>query len=159
MIPKFPDLFGLMLADVTPAERTRFAQIAWRTIVTAHIAWACGLLAPFGLTGFVFADDVDSKIEEAIEPIQAQLGAIATQITVEAERSKKRDDEIDAGLKAIRTDQISAKLRDLTRTYCLAGTDKAIKERMNIEIERAQLEYRKLTGERYPLPDCDEFDP
>jgi hypothetical protein len=90
------------------------------------------------------ADDVDRKITSALQPVTAQLGAITSQLAGQ--------DEV---LKSIRADQLATKLRELKRTCCVAGSDPDIKARMDAEIESTQREYRALTGERYPLPECE----
>lgn len=139
------ELLLATIGDASPEERARLARIAFRIVVAVHIAWACGLLAPMGLTGFVFAQDVDSKIQSAVEPIRAQLGAITTQLATQ-----------EAIQKRILAGQLAAQARDLHRLKC-ATTDDYTRARMERDIEDAQQEYRTLTGERYPLPACKDL--
>lgn len=147
-MPKLPRLTALqdvIFGDATPEERLRVARIMFRGAVVVLFGWAFGVLAPLGLIGFARSDVVDEKITSAMQPVTAQLGAITTQLAGQ-----------DAVLKQIRADQLSTKLRELKRTCCLAGSDHEVRARMEFEIEATQREYRALTGERYPLPECSQ---
>lgn len=137
------DVFAALLDDANPEERSRLLRLVYRISVAASLLWAFGLLSGFGLQGFARADAVDDKVQSAVEPIRAQLGAITTQLAVQ-----------DSTLKNIRIDQLATKLRELKRTCCLAGSDPEVRARMEREIEATQQEYRSLTSERYPLPEC-----
>ena len=137
------DIIRALLGDATPEERAKLARLTYRIIVSVSLLWSFGWLSGFGLQGFAKASEVDDKIQSSVEPIRAQLGAITTQLATQ--------DEV---LKSIRADQLAQKLRELKRTCCLSGADERVVVRMEIEIERAQLEYIKLTGGRYPLPEC-----
>ena len=138
------DIFAALLGDASPEERAKLYRIIYRCCVTGALLWAFGFLAPAGLQGFARANEVDDKVQSAVEPIRAQLGAITTQLAVQ--------DEV---LQSIRIDQLATKLRELKRTCCLAGSDREVQARMEREIEAAQQEYRALTSERYPLPECE----
>ena len=142
------DVIRALLGDAPPEERARMFRLIYRTCVAGALLWAYGLLSPLGLDGFARADAMDDKVQNAVEPIRAQLGQITTQLATQ-----------DAVLKEIRVDQLATKLRELKRTCCLAGQDHEVRGRMEREIEAAQQEYRKLTGERYPLPKCGEMAP
>lgn len=139
------DIFGSLLLDATPEERAKTMRLMFRIIVTIHIAWACGLLAPWGLAGFVFAGEVDDKIQSAVEPIRIELGKVSEKVARTEEISKR-----------ILVGQISAQLRDLNRLRCTT-TDHEVRRRMERDIEEGEQEYRALTGERYPLPSCGEL--
>ncbi len=145
---KLSDLWPLLLADATPEEQARVLRIGFRIVVSCSLLWAFGMFAPVGLNGFARADEIDSKIQSAVEPVRAQLGQITTQLAMQ--------DEV---LKSIRIDQLAQKLRELKLTGCIAGgADSAVRERLEQEIERTQREYRALAGERYPLPErCPEI--
>ena len=134
------------LLELFPPDVPRLLR--WRLMVSAvcagmvvHILAACGLMP--GFTGFVLAEDVDQKIEDAMEPVRAQLGQITTQIA-----------EQDDVLKAIRLDQLAARLRELQKQRC-AAVDHGTEEALDEDIER-QRSYRSLAGERCPLPPCDK---
>ena len=139
------DLIGSLLLDATPEERAKTMRLMFRIIVTVHIAWACGLLAPWGLAGFVFAGEVDDKIQAAVEPIRSELGNVSEKVARTEEISKR-----------ILVGQISAQLRDLNRLRCTT-TDHEVRRRMERDIEEGEQEYKALTGERYPLPACGEL--
>jgi hypothetical protein len=139
------DLVGSLMLDATPEERARTLRLMFRIIVSVHIAWACGLLAPWGLSGFVFAGEVDDKIQAAVEPIRSELGNVSEKVARTEEISKR-----------ILVGQIAAQLRDLNRLRCTTS-DHEVRRRMERDIEDGEQEYRALTGERYPLPSCGEL--
>jgi hypothetical protein len=138
------DYINALLWDATPEERAKFTRLAWRVTVTVCLFWAWGLFGPLGAQGFARADEIDTKIRAAVQPVATQLGAITTQLAQQ-----------DAVLREIRIDQLATKLRELKRVCCLAGSDPTSRARLEYEIDIAQRSYRELTGERYPLPDCD----
>lgn len=139
------DIFGSLMLDATPEERAKTMRLMFRIIVTVHIAWACGLLAPWGLAGFVFAGEVDDKIQAAVEPIRSELGNVSEKVARTEEISKR-----------ILIGQIASQLRDLNRLRC-STADHDMRSRMEKDIEEGEQEYRALTGERYPLPACKDL--
>lgn len=141
------DLISMIFGEASPEERARILRIAYRIAVLGSLLWAFGTFAPIGITGFARADDVDDKITSALEPVAKQVAGVAT---VQAQQG-----EI---LKQMRIDQLGAKLRELHHTCCVTPrADDISHERLNIEIEATQREYRALTGERYPLPErCED---
>lgn len=143
-MPRFDLLNDVIFGSASPEERLRYVRAAFRGATIVLFCWAFGILAPLGLIGFAKSDAVDDKISSAVQPVQAQLGQITTQLALQ-----------DGVLKSIRIDQLAQKLRELKRTCCLAGADEQVTARMETEIERAQLEYIALTGGRYPLPRCE----
>lgn len=139
------DFFSAFMVDATPEERAHMLRLGFRIVVTIHIAWACGLLAPMGMNGFVFAGEVDDKIQAAVEPIRAELGQVAAKVARTEEISKR-----------ILIGQIAAQLRDLNRLRCTTS-DHEVRRRMERDIEEGEQEYKALTGERYPLAACGEL--
>lgn len=136
-----------VLIELFPPDVPRLVR--WRLMISFtcavflfHIAWACGFVP--GVPGFALADDVDQKIDQAMQPVRAQLGQITTQIASQ--------DDI---LKSIRLDQLAARIRDLQQQRCEAK-DRHVKESIDEEIDRQQRQYRVLAGERCPLPACEE---
>ena len=139
------DIFSAMLVDASPEERARVVRLLFRIIVSVHILWACGFLQPMGLGGFVFAEDVDGKIQSAVEPLRAQLGQITAQLDTQGEIQKR-----------ILAGQLAAQIRDLHRLEC-STTDEHTRIRMERDVEEAQQEHRALTGERYPTSACKDL--
>lgn len=139
------DVIAAFMVDGTPEQRSWALRLGFRIIVTIHIAWACGLLAPMGLSGFAFGDDIDLKVQAAVEPLRAELGKVASKVERTEEMSKR-----------ILQGQIAAQLRDLNRLRCTT-TDQATRSRMERDIEEAEQEYKLLTGERYPLSACKDL--
>lgn len=123
-----------VLAELFPPDVPRIVR--WRLVVAGvmtfmvfHILWACGLLP--GVSGFAQADDVEYKFAE-----------IKKQLKDSSEVQKK-----------ILQAQLAAQLRDLHKIRC-GSSDENVKLRLDREIDEAQLEYKTLTGERYPLQAC-----
>lgn len=139
------DFVGAFMADATPEERSHILRLAFRIVVTVHIAWACGFLAPMGLEGFVFANEVDDKVQAAVEPIRSELGKVAAKV----ERTEIMALRILQG-------QLAAQLRDLNRLRC-ETTDEHTRMRMERDIEDSEQEYKALAGERYPLAACKDL--
>jgi hypothetical protein len=139
------DIFSSLMLDATPEERAKTLRLMFRIIVSVHIAWACGLLAPWGLSGFVFAGEVDDKIQSAVEPIRSELGQVAAKVARTEEISKR-----------ILVGQIASQLRDLNRLRCTTS-DEHVRMRMERDIEEGEQEYKHLTGERYPLAACKDL--
>jgi hypothetical protein len=139
------DFFNAFMVDATPEERAHMLRLGFRIVVAVHIAWACGLLAPLGMNGFVFAGEVDDKIQAAVEPIRAELGDVSEKVARTEEISKR-----------ILIGQIAAQLRDLNRLKC-STTDEHVRMRMERDIEEGEQEYKALTGERYPLAACKDL--
>lgn len=122
----------------------------WRYVVSAsifvlviHILWSAGAL--FGFTGFAFADDVDSKIEEAIAPIEFRLDSIETAQTVQS-----------GFLKTLVMNDFARLIRNELRARC-ASTDTDEKIRINAAIDVYQDGYEQAAGEKYDEPDCEDL--
>jgi hypothetical protein len=142
---KLTELLDWLLGDASPEERLRLARITFRIVVGVHILWACGFLAPMGLAGFVFANEVDDKVHAAVEPIRSELGKVSAKV-----------ERTEAMARRILQGQLSAQLRDLNRLRCTT-TDELTRLRMEQDIEDAAQEYKILTGERYPLSACKDL--
>lgn len=125
----------LILPPSTRAERRKAALAVFHIGVLAFVLWGMGWLGVIGYPGLARANDVDDKIEQAVKPINQKLDALA-QVTQQ-----------------IRIDQVAARIRDLQMAYC-ATTDHDVANRLALEIETSQLEYRRLTGDRYPVQSC-----
>lgn len=140
------ELISAMLFDATVEEKARLARISYRIAVTIFIVWAVGVFRPFGLGGFARADDIEKRRNEAIaaavEPLKMELTSINKVLTSQ-----------DVVLKQIRIDQLATKLRDLRNIQC-STTDHDALNRIATEINSTQIQYRELTGERYPFEAC-----
>lgn len=134
-----------LFIDASPEERASTIRLVFRVVVTVHILWVCGAFAAVGLPGAAFSDEVDKKIREALNPIEAQLGQITVQLAHQEAISKR-----------VLTAALAAQIRDLNRARC-SSSDHEIVSRMETDIEGAQQEYRKLTGERYPNIKCGDL--
>lgn len=135
-------LIELFPPDVPRLVRWRLAVSLALAMFCIHIAWACGLMP--NASGFARADDVDEKISAAVDTLYKEIGKVA-----------KQQADTDDVVKEIRAEQIATRLRELRAVLCNAAnhTDSA---RLNTDIEVAQRQYKRITGERYPVPECEE---
>lgn len=131
-------------ADSASVRRYRL-RIA---LIACTALWlVAGVLSMIGtglpLVGRIaLAAEVDSKIAQAVGPINAQLATITAQ---QAEQGEV--------LKQIRIDQVATKLRELRRIQC-ANHDEHASDRLDLELRRAQRDYYALTGESYRFEAC-----
>ena len=140
------------IGDATPEERARIVRIAFRIVVAIHILWVCGMLSPIGFAGAVFADDVDGRVQMAIEPVRAELGKVATQVQSLDEKVTATNELVTEVL----IGNLANQLRDLNRLRCTTADD-VVRARMEKDIEDGERKYIRLTGARYPLPACKDL--
>lgn len=146
------DVLYAAVGDASPEDRARLIRIAFRILVAVHILWACGALAPLGLDGFVFANDVSPKVQEQVEPIRSEVGKLRSEVgDVKSQLSRVEDQN-----RRILMSQIASEIRDLYRLKCTTRDDH-IRQRMERSLDDRQEEYRKLAKERYPLPTCKDL--
>lgn len=145
-------IWDAVWGGATPDDRRKFMRISFRFAVAFHIAWACGFLQPVGLIGFAWASDVSDAINhtekvhaELLAPVNKRLDEISAQLKETQELSKK-----------LLVGQLTQQLRDLHRIRCMTG-DQSTRYRLEQDIEEAQINYRLLTGERYPLTPCKDL--
>lgn len=98
-----------------------------------------------GVVGMARADDIDTRIEARLEPIQRQLNALETQ-------SKATNDLLKASLLS----QYTRDIRAAVAAKC-ATTDSRERERIDNTIESFQQQYESVADKRYALPRCDEI--
>ena len=145
----------LMLAavgDATVEEKARLARIAFRIVVAVHIIWVCGWLAPLGLSGAVFAEDIDPMVQAAVEPVRSELGKVAKRV----ESVEGKLDYTNELVVEVLIGNLANQLRDLNRLRCTTS-DEHVRMRMERDIEDGQQKYKDLTGERYPLAACKDL--
>lgn len=138
----FSTAWKLMAGDLTPEERKVFTgaiiKVGWRGALFFHVMWACGWLTIFGIGGgFAKADDTDSKIAKAVEPIRAE--------------QKRQGDQL-ATLTDVISDQIvsniASEIRLLYAKRC-KETDFQERDRLQDEIDKRQRDYRKYRQNKY----------
>lgn len=150
---KLETLWHILMYDSSPGEKLHAARVLFRLSVLVFVLWGIGIFAPIGIHGFAKADDVDRKIQAAIEPIYSQLDEIKSR---ELAAIKVQLDENARIQKRILAAQISSQLRDLHRLKCMT-TDPIVRTRMEQDLESAQQEYIVLQAQRYPLPSCKDL--
>jgi hypothetical protein len=143
------EMMSAIFIDGTQRDRARAYRALWRICLAAFMLSSFGLFSSLHVPGFARADEVDVKIAKAVEPLAAQFADVQLQLSRLTDVQKQS-----------RVDQLGSILRELHRACCaVPRSDVLTHERMVAEIERAQREYRVLTGERYPLPEkCDATD-
>ena len=109
------------------------------------ILWAFGSFGLLGFDGFARANDVDTKIQQAVSPIKRDIAEINEKLS-QNQKIQKR----------ILASQLSAQLRDLNKLRCTT-TDVLLRQRVEADIEEAEQEYIILTSERYPLIACKDI--
>jgi hypothetical protein len=146
------DVLIAFMGDSTPEEKARLLRIAFRIVVIIHILWVCGLLVPFGFQGAVFAQDVDKQVQAALEPIRSEIGNVAKKQEALSDENR----QIKAMVERVLIGNLAAQLRDLNRLRCTTS-DHVVRMRMENDIEAGHQEYKRLTGERYPLAACKDL--
>lgn len=138
---KVRELIDDLDPEGSPADHARFLRLFYRVTLVLFVIWALGQFKYFGFPGFARANEVDEKVQAAIEPLRAEIGKVV--------KAQGDQDEV---LKSIRIDQLESKLRELQIIKCrIVESDT---DRLDTEIEVAQRAHRALTGERYALPPC-----
>jgi len=149
----FSEMIDVLMFDSSPSERLKTLRVFFRLGILVCILWVVGLLSPLGLSGMARADEVDKKIKDAIDPINAQLAEIRDK---ELSSIKTKLEDSARIQRRILTAQISSQLRDLNRLRCSTG-DMIVRQRMEQDIEEAEQQYLILTSERYPLTACKDL--
>ncbi len=122
---------------------------AWRLTVSTAISlfvffvvWAFGAFTKIGIDGFAFADEIDTKITIALQPVNKQLGVQ------------------DGYLKRLVKRGIRVDIHEKCQEWC-DETDQRKRQRIRGDLEDLQEQYETITaapgipGKRYPEPDCD----
>ena len=104
-----------------------------------HIMWNTGML--FGLPGVARADDVDRKILEVREAVQAQVREVDAKV-------QKVENKVDTLLKL----SIEDRIRSLVQERCRSSESSV--DRIQREIDSLQDEHERIAKARYPEPAC-----
>ena len=145
---KLPDLGLLIWGDATQEEKLRTMRVGYRIVVTGSLLWAFGWFSPW-LPGFARADEVDDKVQAAVEPIRSEVGQVSRKVGDIDSRMVRVESQNTRILKG----QIATELRELNKIKC-TSTDDHQRARLDVVIEERQEEYAKLGHDRYPLPPC-----
>lgn len=129
----------VMMADLTKEEVKSLSgagvKIGWRATIAIHVLCSYGLLQTFGLSGFALADDVESKVSAAVQPLATKVDKLSEIITRQLLEST------------------AAQIRDAERRKCRATSD-GERDRLQNEIDRLQYDYTQLRGPAYTVQDC-----
>lgn len=141
------EVLKAIVFDSTAVEKAKLSRVAFRFFLTISILWIVGAFSTIGFRGMARAEDVDEKIQQAVQsstvPLAKQLQAVITTQNDQAET-----------LRQIRMDQLSQKLREFQRLWCNPKLDLEARVRIEQEIETSQRQYKTLAGERYSLGTC-----
>lgn len=129
------------------------------TIGVIFIAWSLGWLAHAGFSsGFARADDTDKKINEALEPMKADVA----EIKASQERTSRDIARLSTAVNLSLRRDLQTRMRDRKREWC--STTGGRRGTLLDEIEALQIEYRALVaspqlpqGYEYRIPDCDDL--
>lgn len=124
-------------------ERRKFAAVLWRLTTLCCFLWIFGLLG--SSSGFATKSDADAKIAEALRPIAEDI----RKMRQELERSNDQQ-------RRLLIEAVITRIRDLQKVCMATQPDTPARSRMVIMLDDAQIEYKTLAGERYPLnPQCE----
>ena len=153
----FQLLNGFLFTGLSVENEDIVKGWVWMTIRWAipigFSVWAVGGLAwedekgrVHGWEGFAFADEVDDKIDEAIDPIKKDVSAINDKLL---DTNRKLD--------VLLRNQTREKIRTLVKQRCELPTDTRYYVRQSItdDINEAVTQYQELTGRTYE-PKCEE---
>ena len=135
---------------MTETDPNKLRIFFWRLVVSSFITsgvifalWALGGL--YGTQGFAFADDVEAKIAQAVEPVTARLTTIETTQTTQSGYLKRL---VKSDLERLIDREILAR--------CNATTS-AEKQRIKSAIDAYQLDYEDVFGDEYDEPVCGDL--
>lgn len=137
----------LWMTEQDPDVRRVFL---WRLVVSAFITsgvlfavWAMGGL--WGTQGFAYADDIETKIAQAVQPVTARLTVIENEQTTQSGYLKRL---VKSDLERLIDREILAR--------CNATTS-AEKRRIKSAIDAYQQDYSDVFGDEYDEPACDDL--
>ncbi len=137
----------LWMTEEDPDVRRVFL---WRLVVSAFITsgvlfvvWATGSL--YGTQGFAFADDVQTKIAQAVQPVTARLTTIENEQTTQSGYLKRL---VKSDLERLIDRELLARCK---------ATKSAEKQRIKSAIDAYQREYKDVFGDEYDEPNCDQL--
>lgn len=137
-----PDLKWLTLGLTDEQVRGAFivGWRGWTALLSVYVFFGWQVI---GITRPVRADEVDKKIETAIEPIKKEM---TEQRTILNDVSRQLTESL--------AESKATEIRHLVSRRC-NETDEAERNRIIREIDRKQDEYKRLRGERYSVS-CEE---
>ncbi len=138
---------------IPPGPKATAKQIfAWRCgVALTAVAGLLGVFAIFGaldfigVSGFARADDVDMKIEKALEPVNSRLSAIEDNQALHG-----------IGIKRLVKSDIAKDVHADKIAWCKAETSQE-KQRLRENLDDLQIEYEEVAGpgKRVTEPDCE----
>lgn len=133
--------------DDTPENirRYRIAQSLSVIVLFLICAAGYGAFERVGISGFARADTIRSKIQEATQPLEAQ---ISKQTAVLDKVSQRLVEQLAAGT--------AAEIRTQTAKRCIEKSSDE-RERINREIDRLQTQYAEFKGSGYLAPSCGDL--
>ena len=138
---------------IPPGPKATAKQIfAWRCVVASTAVLGLlgvfvifGALERIGVSGFARADDVDLKIEKALEPVNLRLSAIEDNQALHG-----------IGIKRLVKSDIAKDIHADKIAWCKAETSQE-KQRLRENLDDLQIEYEAAVGKgkRATEPDCE----
>lgn len=122
----------------------------WRLVVSAFITsgvifavWAMGGM--WGTQGFAYADDVEAKIAQAVQPVTSRLTDIESEQTTQSGYLKR----------LVKSDL--ERLIDRELLARCSATTSAEKQRIKDAVDAYQRDYKGVFGDEYDEPGCDDL--
>ena len=135
---------------LTEEDPSKLRVLLWRLVISAFITtgvifavWAMGGL--YGTQGFAYADDVETKIAQAIKPVTSRLTDIETAQTTQSGYLKRL---VKSDLERLIDREILAR--------CNASTS-AEKQRIKSAIDAYQQDYNDVFDNEYDEPACGDL--
>lgn len=135
---------------LTEQEPSAWSVLIWRMVVSSFmtisiifVIWSVGHL--FGMQGFAFADDVNTKIAAAIKPMSDRLDGIETTQSTQSGYLKRL---VKSDLERLIDREILARCN---------ATSSAEKQRIKSAIDAYQEDYEDVFGDEYDEPRCAEL--
>lgn len=135
---------------ITEEDPSKLRVFLWRLLVSAFltlgvifVVWAIGGL--YGTQGFAFADDVETKIVQAIQPVTARLTDIETTQTTQSGYLRRL---VKSDLERLIDRELLARCK---------ATKSEEKQRIKSAIDAYQSDYEEVFGDEYDEPDCEQL--
>lgn len=127
--------------------RLRVAMVACGSFMVVY-----GFIIPAMFTGFpvlgqlAWANDINTKISEAIKPIEGKVNTIETKV-----------DKLDLIVRQQLAVTLATQIREAKRRWCALPASSQERDRTQTDIDRLQEEYMGLRGQPYNVLPCTEL--
>ncbi len=150
--PPISDFFPV--SDMARAEKHLKAARDYCVKVSMTLAGLTALaLVAITPWGFVLANDLQGKMDNAVKEAVKELKAEQAVIKVDIAEIKQQQAQMNMGLNEILRSQAATNICRLLGRWSLEA-DRAEKGRLRVDVDAEQDKYRRLTGDYYPESRC-----